>query len=266
MAAVDGADALVVVTEWKEFRSPDFDVLRAKLSAAAGVRRAQPLRPGGGARGRARALRGIGRRTDARSRALATTCARRASPRPTRALVVGDVMLDRYWFGDVERISPEAPVPGRAHRAHRGTPGRRGERRAQRRRAGRAGDRSCRSSATTRPARRSSGWSRPSGVAHVAAPRCVAADDGQAARHRPAAAAAAHRLRDARRRRRCSATKLQGIRRRACAMRTCVVLSDYGKGGLAHIATMIGRRGRRARPCWSIRRATTGRSTAARRW
>ena len=37
---------------------------------------------------------------------------------PTRAeladrsvLVVGDAMLDRYWFGDVERISPEAPVP-----------------------------------------------------------------------------------------------------------------------------------------------------------
>jgi rfaE bifunctional protein kinase chain/domain len=28
-----------------------------------------------------------------------------------RILVVGDVMLDRYWFGQVERISPEAPVP-----------------------------------------------------------------------------------------------------------------------------------------------------------
>ncbi len=28
-----------------------------------------------------------------------------------RLLVVGDVMLDRYWFGDVSRISPEAPVP-----------------------------------------------------------------------------------------------------------------------------------------------------------
>ena len=28
-----------------------------------------------------------------------------------RVLVVGDVMLDRYWFGDVGRISPEAPVP-----------------------------------------------------------------------------------------------------------------------------------------------------------
>jgi D-glycero-beta-D-manno-heptose-7-phosphate kinase len=29
----------------------------------------------------------------------------------TRLLVVGDVMLDRYWFGDTSRISPEAPVP-----------------------------------------------------------------------------------------------------------------------------------------------------------
>ena len=26
-------------------------------------------------------------------------------------LVVGDVMLDRYWYGAVDRISPEAPVP-----------------------------------------------------------------------------------------------------------------------------------------------------------
>lgn len=28
-----------------------------------------------------------------------------------RILVVGDCMLDQYWFGDAERISPEAPVP-----------------------------------------------------------------------------------------------------------------------------------------------------------
>ena len=28
-----------------------------------------------------------------------------------RVLVVGDVMLDEYWFGEVNRISPEAPVP-----------------------------------------------------------------------------------------------------------------------------------------------------------
>ncbi|WP_312549011.1 D-glycero-beta-D-manno-heptose-7-phosphate kinase [Massilia sp.] len=38
-----------------------------------------------------------------------------ANPAPrldhVRMLVVGDVMLDRYWFGDVSRISPEAPVP-----------------------------------------------------------------------------------------------------------------------------------------------------------
>ena len=31
--------------------------------------------------------------------------------RKSRVLVVGDAMLDRYLFGEVERISPEAPVP-----------------------------------------------------------------------------------------------------------------------------------------------------------
>ncbi len=30
---------------------------------------------------------------------------------PVRILVVGDVMLDEYWFGPTSRISPEAPVP-----------------------------------------------------------------------------------------------------------------------------------------------------------
>jgi rfaE bifunctional protein kinase chain/domain len=29
----------------------------------------------------------------------------------TRVLVIGDIMLDRYWWGKVSRISPEAPVP-----------------------------------------------------------------------------------------------------------------------------------------------------------
>lgn len=32
-------------------------------------------------------------------------------PATARVLVVGDVMLDRYLFGDASRISPEAPVP-----------------------------------------------------------------------------------------------------------------------------------------------------------
>jgi UDPglucose 6-dehydrogenase len=31
MAALDGADALIIVTEWKEFRSPDFEALKARL-------------------------------------------------------------------------------------------------------------------------------------------------------------------------------------------------------------------------------------------
>src|SRR5437868_4630035 len=28
-----------------------------------------------------------------------------------KVLVIGDIMLDRYWWGSVRRISPEAPVP-----------------------------------------------------------------------------------------------------------------------------------------------------------
>ena len=31
MQALDGADALLIVTEWKEFRSPDFAAIKAKL-------------------------------------------------------------------------------------------------------------------------------------------------------------------------------------------------------------------------------------------
>lgn len=34
-----------------------------------------------------------------------------ASFAKAKILVVGDAMLDRYWHGDVDRISPEAPVP-----------------------------------------------------------------------------------------------------------------------------------------------------------
>ena len=33
MEATDGCDALVIVTEWKAFRSPDFDLLKAKLKS-----------------------------------------------------------------------------------------------------------------------------------------------------------------------------------------------------------------------------------------
>ena len=33
------------------------------------------------------------------------------APRPVRILVAGEVVLDRYLWGDVSRISPEAPIP-----------------------------------------------------------------------------------------------------------------------------------------------------------
>jgi D-glycero-beta-D-manno-heptose-7-phosphate kinase len=42
------------------------------------------------------------------------TMRRRPAPSGLAAaavLVVGDAMLDQYWFGDVDRVSPEAPVP-----------------------------------------------------------------------------------------------------------------------------------------------------------
>jgi D-beta-D-heptose 7-phosphate kinase/D-beta-D-heptose 1-phosphate adenosyltransferase len=38
-------------------------------------------------------------------------------------LVIGDVMLDRYWFGDTGRISPEAPVPVVKIKQHDERPG-----------------------------------------------------------------------------------------------------------------------------------------------
>jgi D-beta-D-heptose 7-phosphate kinase/D-beta-D-heptose 1-phosphate adenosyltransferase len=40
---------------------------------------------------------------------LRTTLGERAAP--PRILVLGDIMLDRYLYGEAERISPEAPVP-----------------------------------------------------------------------------------------------------------------------------------------------------------
>ena len=33
LGALEGADALAIVTEWREFRSPDFAALKAKLAA-----------------------------------------------------------------------------------------------------------------------------------------------------------------------------------------------------------------------------------------
>jgi UDPglucose 6-dehydrogenase len=35
MAALEGADALAIVTEWQEFRSPDFAAIKARLKTPA---------------------------------------------------------------------------------------------------------------------------------------------------------------------------------------------------------------------------------------
>ncbi len=159
-----------------------------------------------------------------------------------RVLIVGDVMLDRYWFGDVERISPEAPVP------------------------------------VVKIARSEE---RPGGAANVA--RNVAALGAQAlllsATGRDEPADALLRLLDSDRIRTsflrdgaCTTTvKLRVIGRQQQLLRIdfetppprellasnlaefdrllgeadALVLSDYGKGGLVHITTMI-ERGRAA--------------------
>jgi D-glycero-beta-D-manno-heptose-7-phosphate kinase len=36
-----------------------------------------------------------------------------------RILVIGDLILDRYIWGKVDRISPEAPVPNPSNRSFR---------------------------------------------------------------------------------------------------------------------------------------------------
>ena len=43
--ALDGADALVVVTDWNEYRHPDFERIKAALRRPDHRRRPQPLRP-----------------------------------------------------------------------------------------------------------------------------------------------------------------------------------------------------------------------------
>ncbi|MGC1817847.1 MAG: PfkB family carbohydrate kinase, partial [Casimicrobiaceae bacterium] len=162
----------------------------------------------------------------------------RARVAKARVLVVGDVMLDRYWFGDVERISPEAPVP------------------------------------VVRIARSEE---RPGGAANVArnaaalgahATLLSATGDDEPAdtllRMLAAEGVVTSFLRDAAL---TTTVKLRVIGRQQQLLRIdfettpshellaskladfdalltdtdAVVLSDYGKGGLAHIATMIGR-------------------------
>jgi hypothetical protein len=112
-----------------------------------------------------------------------------------RLLVVGDVMLDRYWFGEVSRISPEAPVPVVKVERSEERPG--GAANVARNAAALgAGSRLLRWSATTKPGAASSA----DGEGGKSMPACTstrrAQHDGQAARDRPPAAVVAHRFRE----------------------------------------------------------------------
>jgi rfaE bifunctional protein kinase chain/domain len=156
----------------------------------------------------------------------------------TRILVAGDVMLDRYWFGDVERISPEAPVPVVKIARSEERPG--GAANVARNAAA-LGAHTTLVSAT--------------GLDEAGATleRLLAADRVRSSFHRDAANPTIVKLRVIGRQQQLLridfetapshevlATTLADYER-LLAENDLVILSDYGKGGLAHIATMIER-------------------------
>jgi rfaE bifunctional protein kinase chain/domain len=162
----------------------------------------------------------------------------RARVAKARVLVVGDVMLDRYWFGDVERISPEAPVPVVKIARSEERPG--GAANVARNAAA-LGVQATLLSAT--------GDDEPAD----ALLRMLAAEGVRTSFLRDAALTTTVKLRVIGRQQQLLridfetapshellASKLADFDA-LLADTDAVVLSDYGKGGLAHIATMIGR-------------------------
>ena len=162
----------------------------------------------------------------------------RAGVASARVLVVGDVMLDRYWFGDVERISPEAPVPVVRVTRMEERPG--GAANVARNVAALG------ASATLLSVTGAD-------EAGATLERLLAHDGVRTSFHRDAALPTTVKLRVISRQQQLLridfetppshevlATKLADYER-LVAQCDVVVLSDYGKGGLAHIATMIER-------------------------
>jgi rfaE bifunctional protein kinase chain/domain len=155
-----------------------------------------------------------------------------------RLLVVGDVMLDRYWFGDVERISPEAPVPVVKIARTEERPG------------GAANvARNVVALGATATLLSVIGDDEPG----VALEALLAAERVRTSFHREPSLATTVKLRVIGRQQQLLridfetapshevlATKLADFDR-LLKEADLVVLSDYGKGGLAHIATMIER-------------------------
>jgi rfaE bifunctional protein kinase chain/domain len=154
-----------------------------------------------------------------------------------RVLVVGDVMLDRYWHGDATRISPEAPVPVVLFRG-------------EETRAGGAANVACNCAALgARTLLLSVVGKDPQGEKL----RALLEEAGvRVGFHVDGSIQTTQKLRVIGRRqqllrvdfetppsREVLASKLADFR---AALGGCdvVILSDYGKGGLAHIARMIG--------------------------
>ena len=158
-------------------------------------------------------------------------------------LVVGDVMLDRYWYGDALRISPEAPVPVLLFRE-------------EEYRLGGAANVAANCAALGAATSLLSVVGRDDAGARLA--RLLKGKRVAANLHRDPRVHTTQKLRVIARRQQLLridmekppstevlASKLADFRK---ALRVCdvVLLSDYGKGGLMHIATMI-REARRAK-------------------
>jgi rfaE bifunctional protein kinase chain/domain len=151
-------------------------------------------------------------------------------------LVVGDVMLDRYWYGDASRISPEAPVPVLLFRE-------------EELRLGGAANVAANCAALGAQTRLLSVVGRDEAGRRLA--MLLRKKRVAPALHRDSRLQTTQKLRVIARRQQLLridmekepsnevlASKLADFR---SALGECdvVLLSDYGKGGLAHIATMI---------------------------
>jgi rfaE bifunctional protein kinase chain/domain len=160
----------------------------------------------------------------------------RAAVASARVLVVGDVMLDRYWFGEVERISPEAPVPVVRIARHEERPG---------------GAANVARNAAALGAQVTTLSVVGDDEAGRALERLLAEERVRTSFHRDAALPTTVKLRVIGRQQQLLridfettpshevlATKLADYERMLEEF-DVVVLSDYGKGGLAHIARMI---------------------------
>jgi D-glycero-beta-D-manno-heptose-7-phosphate kinase len=160
----------------------------------------------------------------------------RAAVAAARVLVVGDVMLDRYWFGEVERISPEAPVPVVRIARNEERPG---------------GAANVARNAAALGAKVTLLSVVGDDEAGKALERLLAGENVRTSLHRDPAVPTTVKLRVIGRRQQLLridfetapsheilASKLADYERMLAEF-DAVVLSDYGKGGLTHIARMI---------------------------